>query len=793
MIGTVVNSVTGDPVNEAIVDITAPEEFSGLTQVTDANGQFTFSDLDVTASAELSISVRKSGYVGKVFSVPVSPNLQQVEIDNPITLEPENTDTGDGTVVTGESAGAAAIIFESISQTALNIRETGGIVNAAFTFIVQDSSGRAVDLDNSVDVIFDIVGPGGGEEVLPKVVKTNASGKVTSNIFSGDSAGVVQIIAKAYRSAIGDTIYSRPVALAIHGGFPVESGFSLYSDVQNVETSPEESIQIYAKLVDQSSNPVKEGTAVYFETDLGSIQGSSQTHTDDMGEVNVELFCDGNTGPGTVTATTLDRNGQNISKQLDFVCSTSKAVINATPLAFDISDGGSETFTFTVTDLNGNPMAAGTSVSIKTATSVELSGSFDFSLGDNVSPGPGATEFNFTVRDLGISSQELIIAITVTSPSGEATTFDQITGNTTNDGVAGPSTGAASIILEAVTEEVLNVSETGGVVNSAFTFSVQDSAGRNLDLNNQTEVTFSILAGPDGGEGITPVTAMTNASGKVTTNLFSGTKAGVVQVQAEIVRDDIGLTIRSRPVAITIHGGFPDEDHFSIAPEDYNFEGYTINGLPNELTVILGDKFSNPVKPGTAVYFSTTGGIIEGSGSGNTDENGFVSVNLISGDPRPDDSQTINGTIFPRPGLATLTAQTVNEDNQIIEKSTNVIFSTSQAIITANPTTFDLQPGGGATFTYKVTDLNGNPMAAGTQITVEAGDGMEITGDNSVNLGNYIFPGSGATDFTFSIRDIDEESDAAAALSISITVTAPSGTETTSSPITGTRRKVIKN
>ena len=53
VIGTVVNSVTGDPVNEAIVDITAPEEFSGLTQVTDANGQFTFSDLDVTASDRL--------------------------------------------------------------------------------------------------------------------------------------------------------------------------------------------------------------------------------------------------------------------------------------------------------------------------------------------------------------------------------------------------------------------------------------------------------------------------------------------------------------------------------------------------------------------------------------------------------------------------------------------------------------------------------------------------------------------------------------------------------------------
>ncbi|MDZ7715012.1 MAG: Ig-like domain-containing protein [Balneolaceae bacterium] len=94
-------------------------------------------------------------------------------------------------------------------------------------------------------------------------------------------------------------------------------------------------------------------------------------------------------------------------------------------------------------------------------------------------------------------------------------------------------------------------------------------------------------------------------------------------------------------------------NHFSIAPANSNFEGYNINNVRDKITVIVGDKFSNPVKPGTVVSFSTTGGIIQGSGQ--TDEDGIVSVDLISGDPRPNDAVAGSGG---RPGYATVTAST---------------------------------------------------------------------------------------------------------------------------------------
>jgi hypothetical protein len=119
------------------------------------------------------------------------------------------------------------------------------------------------------------------------------------------------------------------------------------------------------------------------------------------------------------------------------------------------------------------------------------------------------------------------------------------------------------------------------------------------------------------------------------------------------------------------------------------------------------------------------------------------------------------------------------------------VFSTSEALISATPTTFDLDPNGGASFSYTVTDLNGNPMAAGTTIVVEGGEGIEVTGDNDFTLGNHVVPGPGSTEFSFSIRDTDNESNDPADLTISIEVTSPLGNTSTYSGIQGTRRKAL--
>jgi len=349
------------------------------------------------------------------------------------------------------------------------------------------------------------------------------------------------------------------------------------------------------------------------------------------------------------------------------------------------------------------------------------------------------------------------------SETGSDNNNDDDSGNDDGDEVEGTTGGAASIILDNLSDSSINIAETGGNVNSTFTFVVQDSAGRALDANGAVDVEFMITSGPGGNEAITPEVVRTGDDGTATASLFSGNIAGNVKIEAKVERTDIDLTIRSKPILLTIHGGFPDLDHFSIAAEVSNFEGFVVNGNRNQIDVIVGDKFSNPVKPGTTVYFNTTGGIIQGSGE--TDDDGQITIDLISGDPRPAD------------GYATITAFTFNDEDEEITKEIDVLFSAgpSNDNITVTPNTFDIPANGSESFDMVVTDTNGNPLPSGTSITVEPPEGMAVEGDVEVTIPNSLTGGEGVTEFSFTARDTDDENNDSQDVSIVILVETPEG------------------
>ena len=421
---------------------------------------------------------------------------------------------------------------------------------------------------------------------------------------------------------------------------------------------------------------------------------------------------------------------------------------------------------------------------IARSTSTDASGSFIFegvAVEDDTDITIEATKEGFdivTITVLAIPDRDSELSPIELIPEGSGGGGDDTDGG--GDQVGGESGGAASISLVNVTNEAINIEETGGDVNSAFTFAVQDSAGRNIDLDKAVDIEFEILSGP-AGAAITPEVVRTNAQGRATSNLFSGNEAGPVKIEARVVRSDIGLTIRSKPVVIAIHGGFPDLEHFSIAVNQFNFEGFSVNGVRNPVTVIVGDKFSNPVKPGTPVSFQTTGGVIQGSGE--TDDDGIVTVDLISGDPRP---------THPQFGLgyATVTATTVDENDAPISREITVLFSAppSNGTITVTPSTFDIPANGSQAFTATITDINGNPLPAATTITVTASEGLVVNGDSDVSVPNTLFGGPGVTEFSFSVVDDDDESDAQQDGNVTILVETPGGFSARKT-ISGTRAK----
>jgi hypothetical protein len=328
-----------------------------------------------------------------------------------------------------------------------------------------------------------------------------------------------------------------------------------------------------------------------------------------------------------------------------------------------------------------------------------------------------------------------------------------------------PTSGeAASIVLVSQTAKSIGVKGSGSVETAQMVFEVQDSSGKPVDLAHSVEVSFRIGSGPGGGEFIYPPKARTDAKGRVTANIVSGTKAGVVQIVAE---SNVGSkTIRSLPVVIVIHGGLPDSAHFSIAPEKLNFPGYNVFGLRNKITAYVGDKYGNPVKPGTAVYFTTTGGIIEGSAL--TNEQGQGSVNLISAEPRP---------VHPvlGPGYAIITATTADENQRTIKAETIVLFSGIPQI-TVEPTTFDIPNLGSQVFNYIVSDQNGNPLAGGTTIRVTI-DGKDIRALGDLDITIPDTRDRSWTRFSFAIQDTTSDTVERPVL-IRISASGPNGSAT---------------
>lgn len=354
-------------------------------------------------------------------------------------------------------------------------------------------------------------------------------------------------------------------------------------------------------------------------------------------------------------------------------------------------------------------------------------------------------------------------------------------GDENGESVGGEAAGPASIILQSISNQTINVAETGGAVNTAFTFAVQDSAGRTV--GHGYEMSFEIIRGPGGGESITPELGETNSSGTVTSNLFSGDSSGTVRIEAVIDRPDVGLTIRSTPVLVSISSGFAHSSNFNVGPRVYNFDAYNLidESHTNKITASVGDLKGNPVKEGTSVYFSASnGGLVNGSAA--TNDNGYATVNLSANGSSP--------TGHPLgAGFIDIVAQTVDRDNNYIEETTTMLLTTPHASISVEPDFLDISNAGSQTFEVTITDLNGYPMAANTEISVTTGEGLVASGDiTGLQLGDYFEPGTGSTEFSVTISDSEPDDIVNTDGSFTIVVESPSG-RTTTRTINGRRSK----
>ncbi|MFZ3084566.1 hypothetical protein [Rhodoferax ferrireducens] len=228
-----------------------------------------------------------------------------------------------------------------------------------------------------------------------------------------------------------------------------------------------------------------------------------------------------------------------------------------------------------------------------------------------------------------------------------------------------PATAGSFKFISATTTNIA-LKGTGGFGRQEFStlkFEVYDNTG-NLAAGKLVDFVFSDcnLAITDcskgvgvGGLTLYPTSATSAADGSVTTLVSAGTIPTSVRVVGTIHGSSPLITTLSNILVIST--GVPDQKHFSLATETGNCEGRDVDQTCSFVTATLGDHFGNPAPDGTAVNFTTGGGVIDAS---------CVTGSLLT--PPPDllppgstpIGQTTNSKVGPGSGTCTVLLRASN-------------------------------------------------------------------------------------------------------------------------------------
>lgn len=786
-------NATGQPSSNVPVSFTITrsvnggEYLSNVISVTDANG---------LASTTLFSGV-KAGLV----------QVQAIVRRDTLSI---GTDPKSIYIKTGKLASLAVI---SISNTTLSVKGGGGDENATLVYEGRDSLGNPIDVSNQSVVTFTMVGDTNGAKISPSAVKTDPNnGRVTAAFNAGTKSGLVQIRAKS------GTVESPPATIAISGGFAVDSLFSFTGLRQNYsifETSP---ASIGVLVGDEFGNPVRPGTMISFTTDAGVV--SPNALTDQSGRAAATLQISNSkqsVGTRFVRAKTIGKGGIEIAKSQNIILSgapiiTLQNVLNDTVKVFD---GGQVDVSFKIADTLGNPISSGHIISVTLSGDVANQLVVTGDIANQIEDTQDRNKTNYSIRvkdqmTLAGTGGNFAVTISVNGVSGVTTRTFYGTLFAPNNIVVPPSARKpAQIAFISTTATDLYVAGVGSTPeNALLTYEVRDSLGVPIDKNQRAVATYSMeffpnsLWGGGTAPAVIPTVDSTDDQGKLRVSVVSGTQAGNLQV---VVKIDLGggKIIQSEPVKITIHAGFPDQNHFTILPAHYSFLGFDIYNETG-FTVVVADTFSNPVAENTAIYFHSQASVIQTGTNfaAYTDRSGKASVNLLAGvNPRP-----VAGTPYAytpstgpyaaliggRSGYFWVYAQTQGRNGKKIIDSVLVLQNVGPITVTGVPTSTVTLPRGGSTtpITITIKDGNGNPLPEETTIApsvitvgqgtegVEFGLSGDLTSAEPTEIGHgsqLIFPGPRTTDFTFTVSDLSLGGGAPIGTQciVSITITTP--------------------
>lgn len=235
--------------------------------------------------------------------------------------------------------------------------------------------------------------------------------------------------------------------------------------------------------------------------------------------------------------------------------------------------------------------------------------------------------------------------------------------------IAAPA--AVSLAFISSAPEQIFLKGSGFTESSIVTFEVRDAAGNPLP-NKVVELRLQTGAGGVTMEGrgvesvdplsANPFTQTSNALGRVSVRVNSGTQPTPVRVHAKLSGEAVATVSSNLSVGI----GLPSQLNFSMSQRTFNIEGYDRDNTSNTYTILAADRSGNPVPLGTVINFVAESGQIESSKQ-ITQINGIsqATVNYASASPKPVD------------GRATIVAYALGEES-FIDKNGNNVYDASQ-------------------------------------------------------------------------------------------------------------------
>ena len=439
----------------------------------------------------------------------------------------------------------------------------------------------------------------------------------------------------------------------------------------------------------------------------------------------------------------------------------------------------------------------------------------------------GQVNVNFSSACVAAGKATLAAIVATNNGTAETVYRDQGCGNTdtitvTADGVTTPATGSLVIaqpsassvqLVEALpTDKSIVIRGQGGInrtETATLRFRVFDLFNRPL-ANKQ--VNFVVM--PAGLVNLNKATDRTDQNGEVITTINSGTVPTTFRVQAVLPGTAAGNNpdISTTSDTIVVTTGLPVQRAFSLSVTQGNVDGWRYDSGTTTpaatVNVLLADAFGNPVPDGTPVVFQTNMGAIGSSDKGGcTTVNGGCSVPFRTQLPRvalpnlpatPCNTGPGSRPDTTRAGVATICASTTDGVNTQFD-STTITFSddiVSRVYVNGAATPSNLSApinlgsasaNASKVFTLQLTDVNGNPLPAGTTIAVTGAvnaSGVEVTPETvpSIFTGNVTGPQGSSHSITVAATG-DKPCTVASVANFSVRATTPRG-QITSIPFT---------